>query len=213
MKVTRLALGCPEAVGRGPSEIASLSIAHWTKPRGGPRRLRRQRSPGAASRDAVAVRPPGDVPGQVLRGRPSYQRPEEAPTRRRRSAARTGGLCPRISRFEQFLRDFLLDDNEALRRPHRVFDSTVLVTRPHNEMRRLASDLLVFLQRDLDMVCTASIVAFTKELEIPRRLLDVSAVEAERSLLDALVHLTEERFVCGEPGGVQDSMLLLGPRL
>jgi len=71
-------------------------------------------------------------------------------------------------------------------------------------MRRLASDLLVFLQRDLDMVCTASIGAFTKELEITRRLLHVMGVEAERSLLDALVHVTEERFVCGQPGGVQE---------
>ena len=123
---------------------------------------------------------------------------------RRSSAARAEGLGPRISRFDQFLRDFLLDDDEALRRPHRVLDSAVLVTRPHHEVRRLASDLLVLLQRDLDMVCTASIVAFTNELEIARHLLDVSAIEAERSLLDALVHITEERFVCGQPGGVQE---------
>ena len=71
-------------------------------------------------------------------------------------------------------------------------------------MRGVASDLLVFLQRDLDMVGTPSIVAFTNELEIARHLLDVDAIEAERSLLDTLVHVTEERFVCGQPGGVQE---------
>jgi hypothetical protein len=124
-------------------------------------------------------------------------------SRLRRPTARAETLGPRISRFQQFLRDFLLDDNEALRRPHPVFDSAVLMTRAHYEVRRLASYLLVFLQSDLNLLGTASVGALTKEVEIPRHLLHRGA-ESERSLFDALVHVTEERFVCGEPGGVQE---------
>jgi hypothetical protein len=59
-------------------------------------------------------------------------------------------------------------------------------------MRGVAAYLLVLLRRDLNTVCTASIVALAKKLEISRCLLDVRGVEAERSLLEALVHVTEK---------------------
>lgn len=78
------------------------------------------------------------------------------------------------------------------------------MARTNYEVRRLAPDLLVFLRRNLNVICAARVGTLAEKLEIPRCLFHIRGLEAEGRLLDALVHFAEERFICCESGGVQE---------